>query len=122
MEEKVIERLSKTIVEKFSNKIDIKEEMDIFLNTSLSIEKKEEALELLYICQLYYCGCFCKDPRGMASILLSMKSILGVKDDKSFECEIEDLKRNAEFLKQEATHPVDSMRSIIEFEERREIF
>ena len=57
MEKEIISYLSKKIIRKFQNKfgnrINIEEELNIFLKSSLSEDSKKKTLELLYLFLLY---------------------------------------------------------------------
>jgi len=114
MENEIINCLATEIVEKFKGKLDIEEEMELFLKTPLNIENKERALELLYLCQLYSNAYVGPDPRGKSNLLSNVHSVLNAQSEEDFKNKIVNLEKVVETLKNAEIHPILTTKTKLE--------
>ncbi len=115
MENEIINCLSKEIIEKFRIKLNIEEKMAEFLKTSISIDSKIRALELLYLCQLYSNAYLGPDPRFKIRELSSnVDLLLNAKNEEEFKVSIANLEEFVEILKISETHPISTTKTKLE--------
>ena len=115
MEDKIISCLSKEIIEKFKSKLNIEKEMTEFLESSITMESKIRALELLYLCQLYSNAYIGPDPRGKANMLSSsIYSLLNTKNEEEFNVRVTKLEEFVNILKNAETHPISTTKLKLE--------
>lgn len=122
MEKEIISCLSKEIIRKFKNKfgsrLNIEEELNIFLKSSLSEDNKKKTLELLYLFQLYGDAYIGPDPRGKSSLLTYVSSVLHSQTEDEFNTKIENLEHVVEMCKLAETHPISTTKRILEDAEK----
>lgn len=119
MENEIISYLSKEIIEKFRGKLNIEEEMAEFLKTSINIDSKIKALELLYLCQLYSNAYIGPDPRVKVRELSSnIYLLLNIKNEEEFNTRIARLENFVEILKSAETHPISTTKTKLEDKEK----
>ncbi len=115
MENEIISCLSKEIIEKFRVKLNIEEEMAEFLKTSISMDSKIKALELLYLCQLYSNAYVGPDPRYKTRELSSnIHLLLDTKNEEEFKVRIAKLEEFVEILKNAEIHPISTTKKKLE--------
>ncbi len=125
MQNDIINSLSKEIVDKFANKpsqyegkMDIKDSMNEFLNSSISIALKLKVLELLYMFQLYSGAYTGPDPRGKSTIFSIVHIILGIKNEEEIASKIKDLEKKVELLKGIESNPINTTKIKLEDKEK----
>ena len=118
--ENVLNYLANDIVEKIESylPLNIKEDMNNFMNSSISIKKKEKVLELLYLLQLYGHAFISVDPRGKNRLLSCVNSILKSKSDSEVTKQIKTLKYTVKLFEKAETHPLISVKNMLEEKEK----
>ena len=122
MEKEIISYLSKKIIRKFQNKfgnrINIEEELNILLKSSLNEDCKKKTLELLYLFQFYNDAYIGPDPRGKSTLLGYVSSVLRSQTEDEFNTKIENLEHAVEMCKLAETHPISTTKRMLEDAEK----
>jgi len=111
MDDEVINVLANDIIEKLTGKVDIKNEMKVFLLSDISKENKEKTLEQLYLFQLYSNAYIGPDPRAKNNFFSNVKVVLDSKNDEELMPKFEQLKQIVEIFKNAETNPLFTMKT-----------
>ena len=112
----VLNYLAKDVVEKIENclPLSIADDMDSFMKSDVSSQRKAEVLELLYLLQLYGNAFVSVDPRGKNSLVTCVNFILRAKSDAEVDEHIERLKFAVDKFREAETHPLETVKKMLE--------
>lgn len=111
----VLNYLAKDVVEKieYCLPLNIADDMDSFMKSEVSIKKRAEVLELLYLLQLYGNAFVSVDPRGKITLVTCVNFILRAKSNDEVDAYIESLKFAVDKFREAETHPLETIKDML---------
>ena len=116
----VINKLKETIVKNldYKLKLDVREDLDNFLESDVSVENKEKLIELLYQFQLFSDAYLGPDPRAINVYSSHIFMILKVKNNEEFKEKINSVEELVKTMKYAELNPIETMKKQLEDEEK----